>query len=52
MPRRISGGNFNEQLRRTYDDVYRKDEEIFVSYNYTVSAAPQWYQQLWLSYLM
>ena len=26
-------------------------EEIYVSYNYTVATAPEWYQQSWLSYL-
>lgn len=24
-----------------------KDEEVFVSYNYCVSMAPDWYQELW-----
>ena len=24
-----------------------KDEEVFVSYNYCVSMAPAWYQELW-----
>ena len=29
----------------------RKDEEIFVSYNYTIALAPVWYQQVWLTHL-
>jgi len=29
----------------------KKDEEIFVSYNYSIATAPAWYQQVWLTYL-
>ena len=31
--------------------IHRKDEEVFVSYNYNVTGAPLWYQQAWLSHL-
>lgn len=29
----------------------RKDEEILVSYNYSLGCAPPWYQQQWVQYL-
>ena len=32
-------------------NLLRKDEEIFVCYNYTVTFAPEWYQQVWLAHL-
>ena len=28
----------------------RADEEVFVSYNYSVSMAPEWYQELWFRF--
>ena len=34
-----------------YIYIHRKDEEVFVSYNYNVTGAPLWYQQAWLSHL-
>ena len=43
--------HFHVQNSLTYLYLHRKDEEVFVSYNYNVTGAPLWYQQAWLSHL-
>ena len=31
--------------------IFSLDEEILVSYNYSLGCAPPWYQQQWIQYL-